>query len=313
MKHKFLLFVFLFLCVVLSFSAGCKKAEEQQKPGISDAVPSPQSSPGAEDKSGLPAGKEPLSASVPIPDKAGGPAAETEKAAPDVPTAAPGVPVQAPVLSVKPAGKDIIHVAGFDSPQMSKGAPSGWLLDRRKGTPFVKLEKGSGIYCLHMLSNEESSFGVKKGIKVDVKEFPYLNWRWKAVQLPEGGDVRKTKTDDQAIQVYVAFTPTGFPAALNTPVMGYIWDNESPKGWTGRSMQIGGGKLKYAVVRNNTDQLGQWYTEKRNIYEDYRKLFKDVKGGDPPTLTHGVQFHINSQNTASTAEGYICEVYFSRK
>ena len=313
MKHKFPLFVFFFLCVVLSFSVGCKKAEEQQKPAISTDGPSPQSSPGAEDKSALPAGKEPSSASGPIPDKAGVPAAETGKSAPDVPPAAPGVPGQTPVSPVKPAGKNIVQVAGFDSPQMSKGAPSGWLLDRRKGTPFVKLEKGSDIYCLHMLSNEASSFGVKKGIKVDVKEFPYLNWRWKAVQLPDGGDVRKTKTDDQAIQVYVAFTPTGFPAALNTPVMGYIWDNESPKGWTGRSMQIGGGKLKYAVVRNNTDQLGQWYTEKRNIYEDYRKLFKDVKGGDPPTLTHGVQFHINSQNTASTAEGYICEVYFSRK
>lgn len=311
MKHKFL-FVFLFLCFVLSFSAGCKKAEEQQKPPIS-ATPSPQSSPGAEDKSGLPAGKEPPSASVPIPDKTGMQAAGTEKSEPDVPPAAPGVPAQPHVSPVKPAGKDIVHVAGFDSPQMSKGAPSGWQLDRRKGTPFVKLAKGSDVYYLHMLSNEQSSFGVKKGIKVDVKEFPYLNWRWKAVQLPDGGDVRKTKTDDQAIQVYVAFTPTGFPATLNTPVVGYIWDNESPKGWTGRSVQIGGGKLKYVVVRNNTDQLGQWYTEKRNIYEDHKKLFKDEKGGDPPTLTHGVQFHINSQNTASTAEGYICDVYFSRK
>ena len=313
MKHKFLLFVFLFLCVVLSFSVGCEKAEEQQKPGISTAVPPPQSSPGAEDKSVLPAGKEPPSGSVSIPNKAGVPAAKTKKAAPGVPPAAPGVSVQAPVLSMKPAGKDIVPVAGFDSPQMSKGAPLGWLLDRKKGTPFVELEKGSDIYCLHMLSTEESSFGIKRGINVDIKEFPYLNWRWKAVQLPDGGDVRKSHKDDQAIQVYVAFTPTGFPAALNTPVVGYIWDNESPKGWRGRSMQIGGGKLKYVVVRNNTDQLGQWYTEKRNIYDDYRKLFKGVKGGDPPTLTHGVQFHTNSQYTASTAEGYICDVYFSRK
>jgi hypothetical protein len=313
MKYKILFFVFFFLCFVLSFTAACKKAEEQQKPGVSTAAPSPQSSPVTEDKSVPTAGKEPPSASVPIPDKTGVPTAETEKAAPDVPPAAPDIPVQSPVSPVKPAGKDIVHVAGFDSPQMSKGAPSGWHLDRRKGTPSVKLEKGSDVYCLQMRSNEQSSFGVKKGIKVDVKEFPYLNWRWKAVQLPNGGDVRKTKTDDQAIQVYVAFTPTGFPATLNTPVVGYIWDNESPKGWTGRSMQIGGGKLKYVVVRNNTDQLGQWYTEKRNIYEDHRKLFKDVKGGDPPTLTHGVQFHINSQNTASTAESYICDVYFSRK
>lgn len=47
-------------------------------------------------------------------------------------------------------------------------------------------------------------------------------------------------------------------------------------------------------------------------YDDYRKLFKDFKGGAPPTLTHGVQFHINSQNTKSSAESSICDVYFSR-
>jgi hypothetical protein len=29
-------------------------------------------------------------------------------------------------------------------------------------------------------------------------------------------------------------------------------------------------------------------------------------------MTHGVQFHVNSQNTESEAEGYICEVYFSK-
>jgi hypothetical protein len=305
MTQRFTLSISLLLCLLLAFTNGCTKIEEPQKPGVSDVRPL---FPGAVDKSGSPAAQELPAGQTPIPDKAGLPSAAPEKVAPVVPRAVPGVPV----MPMKPADKDIVLVAGFDSPQMQKGAPAGWLLDRKKGTPFLELERGSEIYCLHMLSKEESSFGVKRGITVDIKEFPYLNWRWKAVRLPEGGDVRKTQTDDQAIQLYVAFTPTGFPAALNTPVVGYIWDNEAPKGWTGRSTQIGGRKLKYVVVRNNTDQLGQWYTEKRNIYEDYRKLFKDVRGAEPPTMTHGVQFHINSQNTGSTAEGSICEVYFSR-
>jgi hypothetical protein len=206
---------------------------------------------------------------------------------------------------------DIVRVAGFDSAQMQNGAPPGWLLDIKKGEPVISLERGSQIYYLHMKSNK-SSYGVKNGIKVDIKEYPYLNWRWKVTRLPAGGDVRKSDTDDQAIQLYVAFTPTGFPEALNTPVLGYIWDNEAPMGWTGRSTAIGGRNLRYVVVRNKTDRLGQWYTEKRNIYEDYRKLLKDVPCSDPAGVTHGVEFYINTQNTKSTAESYIGDVYFSK-
>jgi hypothetical protein len=311
MKTHPFLFVSLFLCILLASVGGCKRTEEPKKPIVSTTVPTLSSSLETVDKSALPATKE-LSA-TPLPDKTGVLSASPETVVPPATPVIPGVPTSVPVMAAKPEDKDVVLVAGFESPQVQKGAPVGWVMDRKKGTPFLKLEKGSEIYCLHMRSNSESSFGVKRGIRVDIKGFPYLNWRWKAIQLPDGGDVRKTQTDDQAIQLYVAFTPTGFPAALNTPVVGYLWDNEAPKGWTGRSTQIGGGKLRYIVARNNADQLGQWYTEKRNIYEDYRKLFKDLKGGEPPTLTHGVQFHINSQNTKSEAEGYICDVYFSRK
>jgi outer membrane protein OmpA-like peptidoglycan-associated protein len=94
-------------------------------------------------------------------------------------------------------------------------------------------------------------------------------------------------------------------------VIGYIWDNEAPKGWTGRSSQIGGSKLRYIVLRNTTDQTGQWYTERRNLYKDYKKLFGDIKGGEPQGLTTGLQIHINSQHTKGQADSLIGEIYFS--
>ena len=303
MKRTVTLIVSLLLFMAFIPAAGCKKAEEPKKPEVSSVLPAAPVSPG-------------ISTPPSNPEKPESPAAPSATVTSIPPaTPAPGEPAVAPPGSVtpaKPADKDSILVAGFNSAQMEKGAPTGWLLDRKRGTPFLTLEKGPEGYCLHMRSNNESAFGVKRGIKVDIKEYPYLNWRWRVDRLPDGGDVRKIDTDDQAVQLYVAFTPTGFPAALNTPVLGYIWDNEAPKGWTGRSKQIGGGKLKYVVVRNKTDQLGQWYTEKRNIYEDSKKLLKDSKGGETPALTHGVQFYINSQNTRSAAESYICEVYFSK-
>jgi len=300
MKRIFILIISLLLSIALIYAVGCKKAEEPKKHEVSVVPREAPVSPGAPAPPSTPGKPE-----APVPSET---VISAPAPAPGMPAIAPASPT-APVIS---ADRGIVTVAGFDSAKMQKGVPVGWLLDKKKGTPYMKLERGSEIYCLHMYSNG-SSFGVKRGIKVDIKEYPYLNWRWKVARLPNGGDVRKTGKDDQALQLYVAFTPTGFPETLFTPVLGYIWDNEAPKGWTGRSTQIGGGKLRYVVVRNNTDQLGQWYTEKRNVYDDYRTLLKDVKSADPPGVTHGVEFYINSQNSKSVAESYICEVYFSKK
>jgi Protein of unknown function (DUF3047) len=214
----------------------------------------------------------------------------------------------APVASA--AENEAIPAAHFASAELVEGIPPGWVLDRKAGTVNLRLEKVGENFVVHLVSDQNSSFGIKREFHVDLREYPFLNWRWKAVRLPRGGDVRKAATDDQAVQLYVAFPATGFPAVLNTPVIGYVWDNEAPRGWMGRSDQIGGGKLRYVVVRNKADRVGEWYAERRNIYEDFRKLFKDIKGAD--AITHGIQFHINSQYTKSEAEGYIGDVSFSR-
>ena len=209
------------------------------------------------------------------------------------------------------ANPGIVPVSKFISPVMPAGLPEGWSLDKKNGAPSMKMEKEGNTFYLHLTSPGNSSFGVRKEARIDVKKFPILCWRWKVNKLPRGGDVRKTSTDDQAIQVYVAFKETGFPSVLNTPVIGYIWDNEAPKGWSGRSKQLGGDKLRYIVLKNRTDQTGKWYTERRNLYKDYKKLFGEIKGGEPQGLTTGLQIHINSQRTKTPADSLIGEIYFS--
>jgi hypothetical protein len=134
-----------------------------------------------------------------------------------------------------------------------------------------------------------------------------------ANRLPRGGDARRAETDDQAIQLYIAFPATGWTAKLNPPIIGYLWDNEAPRDWTGRCPQTGGGKLRYMVLRNGTDKLGEWTSERRNIYQDYRKLFPDMKDGEPMGPVQGISLYINSQHTQSMAEGSIADVFFSRQ
>jgi hypothetical protein len=229
-----------------------------------------------------------------------------------------------------------VVVSNFHPKEIKDGVPLGWDLEWRAGTPKIEIEKSdsAGVlvprkkgpgshaelrsgsqqdpYCLHMVSNGDSSFGISRKMSVDPKEYPYLNWKWAASRLPDGADIRKRGTDDQAAQVYVVFTPTGFPHALTAPLLGYIWDTECPKGTMCSSPHPLASRVRYIVLRNKNDKLGQWITEKRNIYEDYQKLFKDIDGGEPPMVV-GVTFFINSHNTKTQAESRFCDVYFTRE
>lgn len=210
------------------------------------------------------------------------------------------------------AAGDRIPVAVFRTDAMKNGAPEGWEIHQKAGTPRIQLRKEGDAFFLHLISDDQSAFGIRRELKVDISEYPYLNWRWKAVKLPVNGDVRKAETDDQALQLYIVFSPRGFPAKLNTRVLGYLWENKTPQGWTGPGPQLLGNMIRYVVLKNGNDKLNQWYGEKRNILEDYRSLFGDKVGEYPPGPTQGVQIYINTQHTKSEAEGYIGEVFFSR-
>lgn len=214
-------------------------------------------------------------------------------------------------ISMVWAANDRITVAEFASDVVTGGAPEGWVLEKKQGTPDLKLEKANGQFALHMKSDSESSFGITKEIKIKKGEYPLLNWKWKVNKLPAGGDVRKSDTDDQALQIYIAFEETGWPAKLKTPVLGYIWDNECPKETKVTSPQPLAGKVRYVVIRDKTDKLAEWYTEKRNIYDDFKTLFPDIDDGSPRNVK-GISFYINSQHTKSDAESFIYDVYFSK-
>ena len=106
---------------------------------------------------------------------------------------------------------------------------------------------------------------------------------------------RKTR-DDQAAQVYVLFPR--FPAKLNTEFVCYYWEsNPKNKGLEGPS--VAWSKARVIVLQAGTEKLNQWVTEKRNVYEDYKRLF-----GKEPPKAGGVAFYINSQHTQSSAESY---------
>jgi len=66
--------------------------------------------------------------------------------------------------------------------------------------------------------------------------------------------------------------------------------------------------IKTVVVRSGAADMGKWFTEVRNVYDDYKKLF-----GNEPTDVVGVRLQVNSQHTETSAESYFADVVFTKQ
>jgi hypothetical protein len=186
----------------------------------------------------------------------------------------------------------------------TRGVPPGWQ-KQNWGSPkydFV-VENDGGSKVLHLRSEDDSST-ISKEVTVDVKQFPILQWRWKVAVLPRAGDARKKETDDEAAQLYVTFPR--FPSAVRSRVIGYIWDTAAPAGATFPSQKVG--TVTFVVVRSGNAELGRWLTETRNVYDDYKRIYRE----DPAESVGAVAISINSQNGHSRAESFFGEIVFRK-
>jgi hypothetical protein len=188
----------------------------------------------------------------------------------------------------------------------SKGIPPGWD-GQRWGTPAYDMTvvDVDGRRALHLVSKNEGST-ITKEIKgrVDLKETPILEWSWKVVTLPAKADSRHKETDDQAAQIYVGWPR--FPEAVRSRIIGYVWDTTAPVGTIVKSEKTA--TITYVIVRSGNGDLGKWLTERRNVAEDFRKIY-----GEAPEGPSGLSIGIDSNDTKSSAESYVGPIAFSSK
>jgi hypothetical protein len=190
-------------------------------------------------------------------------------------------------------------IADFSSGVDAAGVPTGWQVKEKSGKADFAIVKDGDISAARFRSSN-TSFSLQREVKVDLKQFPMLTWKWKATKLPVGGDFRKSKTDDQAAQLFVAFT--------KTKSIVYIWDTSAPQGLMESTSPVPFMTVKVVVVRSGPTETGKWISENRNVYEDYKKLY----GSEPPTVS-GIRLQINSQHTGTSAESFFAEVVFKRQ
>ncbi|MBR2963138.1 MAG: DUF3047 domain-containing protein, partial [Lentisphaeria bacterium] len=135
------------------------------------------------------------------------------------------------ILSVGLNAKDKEPVRHWDfksSKLDSDKIPDGWSYRGKPGTPDVKYEivedKELKHKVLHITSDKASGVIMVDCSDVDLKKYPIMRWRWKAVTLPTGADATVKSKDDQGIAVYVGY------GKLTQSSISYNWQTETPKG-----------------------------------------------------------------------------------
>lgn len=129
------------------------------------------------------------------------------------------------------------------------------------------------------------------GFSWDLKSHPYLQWRWRAHELPPGAREDKKSLNDTGAAVYVIFSIEG--VILKRPqTIKYTYSSTLPVGTI-----IDFGSLKAIVASSGLDGIGQWRTIKRDVASDYRAAF----GKEPPRNPLSIRLWGDSDDTESRA------------
>ncbi len=153
-------------------------------------------------------------------------------------------------------------------------------------------------------STDNSASVLYKKIDIDLIKTPYLNWSWRVENTYTDLNPKSKQGDDYPARVYVVYKGGFLPwQALS---LNYVWANQKepdefwPNPFTDSAMMI--------PVHSGEDGLGQWQHYKKDIREDFRRMFsKDI------TKIHGVAVMADSDNAMQKAVSYFGDIHFSEK
>lgn len=184
----------------------------------------------------------------------------------------------------------------------SGGSLGGWEVKKYEGEVDYSIVETDGRKVLRAKSSAAASGWVRK-MKIDLKKTPYLNWSWRVDNVMQGLDERTKKGDDYPARIYLVFD--GGWQKWKTRSVNYVWSNSQPVGtewpsaYTKNNMKV--------AVQSGEKKLGVWVEEKRNVVEDFRRLFKK----DPPAKADAVAIMSDTDNSGQSVTAYYGDIWFS--
>ncbi|MCF6267310.1 MAG: DUF3047 domain-containing protein [Desulfuromusa sp.] len=184
----------------------------------------------------------------------------------------------------------------------SENSLNGWKEKKFVNQTSYRLVKQDNQTVLQAKA-EASSSGLFKKVVVDLTTHPYLNWRWKLEKGHPPLAERTKEGDDYAARIYVIVK--GGLAFWKTKAINYVWSSTEEKGATWPSAFAGNYAILLAV-RSPEDKKGIWYQEKRNVYEDFKKIF-----GEEIKKIQAVAIMTDSDNSKGSVRASYGDISFT--
>jgi hypothetical protein len=174
---------------------------------------------------------------------------------------------------------------------------SGWESKSFKGMTEYRLVHEDGRVIVKATSHNSAS-GLVRKIRFQPSKHRYMRWSWKIAGTITGGDETVKSGDDYAARLYVVFPGTFF---WQMKAINYIWANKLAKGESTHNAFTSNARM--IAVESGNRNAGQWLSEERDLYADYRLLF----GTDPPEA-EAIAVMTDSDNTGGRAEAWYGDI-----
>ena len=218
-----------------------------------------------------------------------------------------------------------VEIGPFSTADPNGPWPDGW-----KPLTFPKIPQHTtyslvrdGDRVAVKAASQASSSGYTKEILIDPKEYPIIQWQWKVSNILKAGNVAKKEGDDYPARIYVTFQYDSAKVGLfgkakyeaakliygRYPPLGalnYIWESRAPVGTAAPNPYTE--QVHMIVVESGAAKLNTWITEERNVYEDYKRAFRE----EPPMMS-GIAIMTDTDNTGESAEAYYGDIVFRKK
>jgi len=165
-----------------------------------------------------------------------------------------------------------------------------------------------------------SSSGLAEPLDIDPRKYPWLTWRWKVPRFIPGIDNTRRATEDSPARLEISFDGdmskvpfddrlffaevkalTGLDMPYAT--LEYVWGDGAPaetvivNTWTSR--------IRMILIEIGAKHSGRWVTEKRNVYEDYRRAY-----GEEPGKITAIAIITDTDATGQKATAYYGDISF---
>jgi hypothetical protein len=212
-------------------------------------------------------------------------------------------------------------VTPFSSAAPGASLPAPWQLTAlpaiSRHTKYALVRDGDAVVL--RAEAQASMSGIAHPLKLDVRTYPLIEWRWKVTNLLKKSDIASKAGDDYPARVYVLFDydirrlPFSVRAKIrmarlagaDVPLAAlcYVWDGAAAAGTSVWSVYTD--RVRMIVAESGGANLGKWVTIRRDVAADFRAAF----GEEPPAVS-GVVLVTDTDNTGESATAYYGDIRF---